>query len=99
MTTSEVRRIFKAYVKNPVAPDRLEVHDPGYLVVAEGKIEKLSHEDPRSQFPSAEFVDLGGKVIMPRFIDTHVHLPQLAIVGTGGRFPTLVRNHTNPPRA
>ncbi len=99
MTTSEVRRIFKAYVKNPVAPDRLEVHDPGYLVVAEGKIEKLSHEDPRSQFPSAEFVDLDGKVIMPGFIDTHVHLPQLAIVGTGGDLLTWLNTYTYPEEA
>ncbi len=99
MTTSKVRRIFRAYVKNPVAPDRLEVHDPGYLVVAEGKIEKLSHEDPRSQFPSAEFVDLGGKVIMPGFIDTHVHLPQLAIVGTGGDLLTWLSTYTYPEEA
>src|SRR5882672_6649255 len=99
MTTSEVRRIFKASVNNPVAPDRIEVHDPGYLVVAGEKIERLSTEDPRRQFPSAEFIDLGGKVIMPGFIDTHMHLPQFAIIGTGGDLLTWLKTYTYPEEA
>jgi guanine deaminase len=99
MTTSEVRRIFKALVKNPVAPDRVEVYDPGYLVVAGEKIERLYQEDPRRQFPSAEFIDLGGKVIMPGFIDTHMHLPQFAIIGTGGDLLTWLKTYTYPEEA
>jgi guanine deaminase len=99
MTTSEVRRIFKGLVKNPVGPDRIEIHDPGYLVVAGEKIEKLSDEDPRTRPPSAEFIDFGRKVIMPGFIDTHVHLPQFAIIGTAGDLLTWLNTYTYPEEA
>jgi len=82
-TTLEFRRVFKALVMNPVSPDRVEFYDPGYLIVDDDKIGRLSHEDPREEFPSAEFIDLGPNVILPGLVDTHVHLPQFAIMGIG----------------
>ncbi len=98
--TPKLRRIFKSLVMNPVARDRIDVYDPGYLVIADEKIERLSRDDPRSQFPSAEFVDLSDKLVLPGFIDTHVHLPQFAIMGIGsGELLAWLNDYTYPEEA
>ncbi len=85
---------------NPAAPGRVERYDPGFLVVAGEKIERLSREDPRGEFPSAEFVDLPDKAIVPGFIDTHVHLAQYAIMGAGaGELLEWLNTYTYPEEA
>ena len=38
-TPGDLNQIFKGNIKNPVAADRLDVYDPGYLVIAGSKIE------------------------------------------------------------
>jgi guanine deaminase len=53
-------------------------------VVRDGKIEELTAADPRTRFANAEFHDLNAFAILPGLIDTHVHLPQFAIMGIGG---------------
>jgi guanine deaminase len=86
MTTHAIRRleVFKGLIMNPVSLDRVDFYAPGYLVVRDGRIERLTDRDPRSEFPSAPFHDFGPCAILPGFIDTHVHLPQLAIMGIDG---------------
>ena len=69
---------------NPVSITRVDFYDPGYLVVRDGQIEELTADDPRTRFANAEVHDLGGFTILPGLIDTHVHLPQFAIMGIGG---------------
>lgn len=99
-TTGDLRRIFKASVMNPVASDRVDRYDPGYLVVSGERIESLTKDDPRGTLPSAQYVDLGMSVIMPGFVDTHVHLPQFAIMGLGsGELLTWLNTYTYPEEA
>ena len=86
-TTPEVRRIFKGLALNPVggeAPGRVDRYDPGHLVISHGRIERLSRDDPSRDFPDAELIALEGRTIVPGFVDSHVHLPQYAIMGKGG---------------
>ncbi len=47
----------------------------GYITVENGKIKKVSNEK------SGEYVDYSDYLILPGFIDTHIHLPQIAIRG------------------
>jgi guanine deaminase len=79
-----MRHVFKSLVMNPVSVTRVDFHNPGYLVVCDGRVEELTDVDPRSRFPNAEFHDLSGFAVIPGFVDTHVHLPQFAIMGIGG---------------
>jgi guanine deaminase len=96
-TTDDLRRIFKACVANPIAIDRVDAYDPGYLVVKGDKIEQLSRGDPRPAMPSAEFIDFGKKTLVPGFVDTHVHLPQFGIMGVGsGELLTWLNTYTYP---
>jgi guanine deaminase len=99
-TTGDPRRIFKAIIKNPVRADRTDVYDPGYLVISGPEVERLSSDDPRARMPSAQFLDLGKKIIVPGFVDTHVHLPQFGIMGIGkGQLLEWLRNYTFPEEA
>jgi guanine deaminase len=92
--------IFKGIVKNPVTDERVDVFDPGYLVISGPSVEALSASDPRTRMPSAQFVDLGKRIIVPGFVDTHVHLPQFAIMGIGdGELLEWLRNYTFPEEA
>ena len=94
------RRIFKASVLNPIAPDRVDAYAPGYLTVAGGKIEQLTSDDPRPALRFAEYIDISHKTIMPGFVDTHVHLPQFAIMGIGsGELLSWLNTYTYPEEA
>jgi guanine deaminase len=98
--TPGVRRIFKASVMNPAADGRVEHYEPGYLVTSGTKIAQLSKDDPRGEFPDAEFVERKGQTIVPGFVDAHVHLPQYAIMGKGsGELLSWLENYTFPEEA
>jgi guanine deaminase len=85
---------------SPRADGSVDRYDPGYLVVSGSRIERFSRQDPRPEFPAAEFVPLDGKTIVPGFIDAHVHLPQYAIMGKGkGELLTWLADYTYPEEA
>jgi guanine deaminase len=87
-------------VTNPLDAGRVARYDPGYLVVSGGRIERLSGDDPRRDFPAADLVALDGKTIVPGFVDAHVHLPQYAIMGKGtGKLLTWLKTYTYPEEA
>src|SRR5262245_61027030 len=99
-TTGDLRRIFKARVINPIAADRVDRYDPGYLIVAGDRVERLTRDHPRPALPFAEFIDLGNKTILPGFVDTHVHLAQFGIMGVGsGELLSWLNTYTYPEEA
>jgi len=54
----------------------------GALRINENRIVALGKTDElRAQYPAEEFVDVGGKLILPGLIDTHVHVAQALIRG------------------
>jgi guanine deaminase len=97
MMAARNRLIFKSLVMNPLSIDRVDFHNPGFLVVYDGRIEELTAIDPRPRLEDAEFHDLSDFAIIPGFIDTHVHLPQFAIMGIGSdSLLTWLNNYTYP---
>jgi len=68
-------------------PDSFEFFDDGLLVTADGRVASIG--PARELLPAlpsdAELVEHRDSILMPGFIDTHVHYPQTDIVGTGGR--------------
>jgi guanine deaminase len=84
-------------VMNPLSPERVDVYEPGYLLVNGPHIQMLTAVDPRPDFPDAVFVDHAGKTLLPGLIDTHVHLPQFAIMGSGsGELLAWLNQYTYP---
>src|SRR5262245_27135597 len=94
-TLPAIRRSFKATVLNPVAPDRLDIYSPGFLTISGERIEGLSR-----QAPSGDIVELQDRLIVPGFVDTHVHLAQYAIMGIGtGELLGWLHHYTYPEEA
>jgi guanine deaminase len=72
--------------RDPFAEDdALECFDDGGLAFADGRIAGLgAFAEVARRHPDAEVVDAGDAYLLPGFVDTHVHWPQLGVVGTMG---------------
>lgn len=75
--------IFRAIILNPIDANQVDVYEPGYLVVQDRVILELTSDNPSNRYSSFDLLDLGRTAILPGLIDTHVHLPQLGILGIG----------------
>lgn len=67
-----------------LADDR---HDSrGGVLIRDGKIEEVGHgADLQARFPEAMITDYGDALILPGFVDAHVHYPQTAIIASWGK--------------
>ncbi len=64
----------------------LSVDEDGGLVVRDGSIvARGRYSSVRADYPDEPVVDLSGGVLLPGFVDTHVHYPQLRAIGGLGR--------------
>ena len=60
----------------------LRVDADGGLLVRDGVIEaRGAYAEVRAGHPQEEVVDLRGGVLLPGFVDTHVHYPQVRVIG------------------
>ncbi len=63
----------------------LETFDDGGLAIDQGRIAAVgSFAALRAAHPEAEVRDLRGGVLLPGFVDTHVHYPQIRVIGAVG---------------
>lgn len=57
----------------------------GAIAIQNGKIIDINYyKDLQAQYPDAPCTDYSGKLILPGFIDTHIHFPQTEIIGSFG---------------
>ncbi len=75
-------KIFKGHVIFTKTQDKFEVIEDGYIVVLNGKIKDVCKVLPK-EFCNNEIVDYTNKLIIPSFIDLHLHGPQFENVGLG----------------
>jgi guanine deaminase len=65
--------------------DAFEYWEDGLLIVAGGRIEVAGPATALlSSVRTGEIVDHGGRLILPGFIDTHIHFPQTDVIASGG---------------
>ncbi len=58
----------------------------GAVLIKDGYIKKVGGKgELLSNFPTARVTDYGGDLIVPGFIDAHVHYPQTAIIASWGK--------------
>lgn len=58
--------------------------DAALLVIDGVIIERGAVADIRARHPDQDFVDLSGGLLLPGLVDTHVHFPQLRVIGALG---------------
>ncbi len=57
----------------------------GALVVEDGRVKEVgNHSDLWQKFREAEWIDHSGRLIVPGFVDTHVHYPQTEMIAAYG---------------
>jgi guanine deaminase len=55
--------------------------DGGLLVRGGGIVDRGSFAELRERHPQADVVDLSGGLLLPGFVDAHVHFPQIRVIG------------------
>ena len=68
-------------------PSSFEFIEDGLLVTRDGRIAAIG--PARELLPGLsadlEIINHGGSILLPGFIDTHIHYPQTDVIGSGGR--------------
>lgn len=63
----------------------LETFDDGAVAFAEGRILACGrYPEVRSRYPDAEVLDARDAILLPGFVDCHVHYPQIRVIGAMG---------------
>lgn len=94
-----VRGTIADFTGNPVEKDDcFRCFPDGALVIENGYIKDLgNYTDIAFVYPDAVCDDFSGKLITPGFIDTHVHFPQIEIIGSyGAQLLDWLENYTFP---
>lgn len=79
--------------------DAYEYWDDGLLLVADGRIEAAGPAPALlSRLPKdLSIMDHGQRLLLPGFIDTHIHFPQTDVIGSGGsNLLDWLENYTFP---
>ncbi len=73
--------------RNPFRNDKgLETYADGGLLVRDGKVVACGeYGEIRAAHPDVLITDLRGGFLLPGFVDTHIHFPQLHVLGGLGR--------------
>jgi guanine deaminase len=82
-------------------PAALQVFEDGGLLIQAGIIRALGdYAEIRKQHPEATLRDLRGGYLLPGFVDTHVHYPQVRVLGgLGYSLLDWLDQHTLPEEA
>jgi guanine deaminase len=77
--------LVRARIAHAPRPDVLEAHDDGGLAFADGRIVAVGpYADVAGAHPEAEALDARDAILLPGLVDTHVHFPQVSVIGAMG---------------
>ena len=95
-------KVYRARVFTPVADPfsggiaaSYRYHEDGFLAVDdEGRIADVGEWESA---PEGEVIDFSGRLVVPGFVDTHLHGPQLEMIGSyGGHLLEWLNHYTFP---
>ena len=83
-----IRGSFLDFVDDPFYKPEIEsvrYLADGLLVLADGKVKAFGHYvDLKSKYEGITIIEYPGRLIMPGFIDTHIHYPQTGMIAAYG---------------
>jgi guanine deaminase len=67
-------------------PESYDYFDDGLMIIADGKISEVGPAEALlKKLPGdASIIDHGKRLLLPGFIDTHIHYPQTDVIASGG---------------
>jgi guanine deaminase len=68
-------------------PASFEFLEDGLLVTEQGKVAAIgpAHQLLQTLPKDTELINHGARILMPGFVDTHIHYPQTDVIGSGGK--------------
>lgn len=75
-------KIFKGTFAFTPSKNKLEVHEDSYIIVEDGKVVSIE-KDLDDKYKKIEVEDYSGKLIIPGFVDLHLHATQYPNRGLG----------------
>ena len=81
-----IRASFLHFTADPsTTKNAYEYIEDGLLIIEKGHVKQLGHfSDIKAKINPKNITDYSGKLILPGFIDTHVHYPQTEMIGSHG---------------
>jgi guanine deaminase len=98
-------KIYRARVYTPVSDPFTESASPSYRAWDDGFLavdgERIAAVGPWGEQPPGDIIDLGRDFLLsPGFFDTHLHAPQLEMIGSyGGHLLEWLKKYTFPTEA
>ena len=98
-------KIYRARLYTPVSDPFTKgidasfvTHDDGFVAIDDARIAAVG---PWTEHPDGDIIDFGRQaLISPGFIDTHLHAPQLEMIGSyGGHLLEWLNRYTFPTEA
>ena len=93
-------KIYKGDIIFCKSPDKVTTLENGYIITENNKI-KETVQELSLEYSDAEIADFTGKLIIPGFVDIHLHAPQFENLGLGYDNELLpwLENYTFPEEA
>jgi guanine deaminase len=82
MTEKPVAQVHRGQILFTASPEKFSAYENGYIVVEEGKVKGVTRELPR-EYREVPLADWGDRLIIPGFVDLHLHAPQFPNAGLG----------------
>lgn len=79
---SVMKKILKGHIIYTLSKERFEVHENSYIVY-DGELVEGVYESLPEELAQHEVTDYGDAIIIPSFIDLHIHAPQYMQIGLG----------------
>ncbi len=76
------RKALKGTIVYTATKEKLEIHEDSYIIVEDGKVIDISNKLDNI-YKEIEIEDHSGKLIIPGFVDLHLHAPQYPNRGLG----------------
>ncbi len=76
------KQAFKGNIIFTPTKDSFEIHENSYIMVEDGKVVKIS-KDLDNSYKKVTVKDFGDSLIIPGFVDIHLHAPQYSNRGLG----------------